>query len=74
MSILEKDLEPKDTLSKLTTVLDENEEEEIKAQSTRKERCDKLFEILRRKGPNALKPFVEALKKETGAPSWVVFN
>ena len=63
MSILEKDLEPKDTLSKLTTVLDENEEEEIKAQSTRKERCDKLFEILPRKGPNAFKSFVEALKK-----------
>ena len=28
-SILEKDLEPKDVLSKLTTVLDQNDEDEI---------------------------------------------
>ena len=61
-SILEKDLEPKGILSELTTVLDQNEEDQIKAQSTRIERCDKLFEILPRKGPKAFEVFVEALK------------
>ena len=62
-SNLEEDLEPKSILSKLTTVLDENEEEQIRSLSTRKERCGKLFEILPRKGPHAFKAFVEALKK-----------
>ena len=37
---------------------------EIKAQSTRQGRCEQLLEILPRKGPNAFKVFVEALKKE----------
>jgi len=30
-----------------------NDDEEIKAQSTRQRRCEKLLEILPRKGPNA---------------------
>ena len=64
-SILEKDLEPKDVLSKLTTVLDQNDEGEIKVQSTRMERCDKLFDVLPRKGPKAFKEFVEALKNQS---------
>ena len=64
-SILEKDLEPKGVLSELTTVLDQNEEEQISVQPTRKEKCDKLFEILPRKGPKAFEVFVEALKKQS---------
>ena len=64
-SILEKDLEPKDILSELTTVLNQHEEDAIKVQSTRMERCDKLFDILPRKGPKAFKVFIEALKNQT---------
>ena len=56
-------LEPKNILPKLVLVLQEKDEEEIKAQSTRQERCDKLLEILLRIGPTAFEVFVEALKQ-----------
>ena len=59
-----KDLEPNNILPDLGRVLTVNDDEEIKAQSTRQRRCEKLLEILPRKGPNAFKVFVEALKKE----------
>ncbi|XP_015780161.1 PREDICTED: uncharacterized protein LOC107358047 [Acropora digitifera] len=59
-----KDLEPNDILPDLGRVLTVNDDDEIKAQSTRQRRCEKLLEILPRKGPNAFKVFVEALKKE----------
>ena len=58
------DLEPNHILRNLVRVLNETDEEEIRGQSTRRERCEKLLEILPRKGPNAFKVFVEALKKE----------
>ena len=58
------DLEPNDTLPHLSSVLTPKDEAEIKAQSTRQGRCEKLLEILPRKGPNAFKVFVQALKKE----------
>lgn len=61
---LEKDLEPKNILSKLTTVLNKNEEDQIRKQSERMERCQKLLEILPRKGPTAFKVFVVALRQE----------
>ena len=51
-------------LQKLVTVLIETDEKEIKAQSTVQERCDKLLEMLPRKGPEDFKVFVEALKEE----------
>ena len=57
-------LEPKNILPKLVLVLQEKDEEEIKAQSTRQERCDKLLEILRIRGKNAFNVFVNALVKE----------
>ena len=63
-SNIRDNLEPKNILSKLVTVLIETDEEEIKVQSIRQERCDKLLEILPRKGPKAFKAFVEALKEE----------
>ena len=63
-SNIRDDLEPKNVLPKLVTVLTETEEEEIKAQSTRHKRCDKLLEILPRKGENAFEVFVKALKKD----------
>ena len=58
------DLEPNDTLPHLSSVLTPKDDAEIKAQSTRQGRCEKLLEILPRKGPNAFKVFVEALKEE----------
>ena len=59
-----KDLEPNNILPNLVTVLTEKDEVEIREQSTRQERCDKLLKILPRKGENAFEVFVEALKKE----------
>ena len=58
------DLEPENILPNLVEILDDTDEGEIKAQSTREKKCDKLLEILRRKGPNAFEAFVEALKKK----------
>ena len=63
-SNIRDELEPKNLLPKLVTVLSETDEEEIKVQSTRQERCDKLLEILPRRGENAFEVFVEALKEE----------
>ena len=62
--IIEKNLEPNNILSKLVTILTETDEEEIKAHLTTKGRCEKLLQIISRKGPNAFKVFVEALKEE----------
>ena len=59
-----KDLEPNHILSDLGSVLTAKDDAEIKAQSTRQGRCEQLLEIIPRKGPNAFKVFVEALKKE----------
>ena len=63
-SNIRENLEPKEILSKLVTVLNETDEEEIRAQSTRQERCDKLLEILPRRGKNAFNVFVNALDTE----------
>ena len=63
-SNIRDDLEPTNLLPKLVTVLAETDEEVIKAQSTKQERCDRLFEILPRRGENAFEVFVEALKEE----------
>ena len=59
-----KDLEPNNILPDLVSVLTVKDDTEIKAQSTRQGRCEQLLEILPRKGPNAFKAFVEALKEE----------
>ncbi|XP_074622565.1 uncharacterized protein LOC141880875 [Acropora palmata] len=58
------DLEPENILAKLVEILSDTDEGEIKAETTREKKCDKLLEILPRKGPNAFKVFVEALKGE----------
>jgi len=55
------DLEPENILAKLVEILSDTDEGEIKAETTREKKCDKLLEILPRKGPNASKVFVEAL-------------
>ena len=57
-------LEPKNILSKFVAVLKETDEEEIRKQSTRQERCDKLLNILLKRGENAFDVFVNALEEE----------
>ena len=69
-SSIRDNLEPKNILPKLVTVLIETDEEEIKAQSTRQERCDKLLEILPTRGKNAFNVFANALVKEAPHLAW----
>ena len=64
LSNIRMDLEPENILPNLVEILTEKDEEKIKAQSTRQERCDKLLDILLRKGRKAFTVFVEALKGE----------
>ena len=64
-SNIRENLEPNNILPNLVKVLIETDEEQIKAQSTRQERCDKLLEILRRSGPDAFDAFVNALGKDS---------
>ena len=63
-SNIRDNLEPNNILPKLVLVLTETDEEEIREQSTRQERCDKLLYILRTRGENAFNVFVNALVKE----------
>ena len=64
-SSIRDNLEPKNILPKLVTVLKETDYEEIgREQYTRQERCDKLLDILLRRGENAFNVFVNALDKE----------
>ncbi|XP_044179726.1 E3 ubiquitin-protein ligase Ufd4-like [Acropora millepora] len=63
-SSIRDNLEPKNILPRLVTVLIETDEQEIKAQSTKQERCDKLLEILPTRGKNAFNVFANALVKE----------
>ena len=63
-SSIRMDLEPENILANLVEILNDTDEGEIKAQPTREKRCDKLLDILPRKGPNAFIVFVEALKRE----------
>ena len=58
------ELEPNNILPYLGSVLTAKDDADIKAQSTRQGSCEKLLEILPRKGPSAFKVFVVALKKE----------
>ena len=57
-------VEPKNILSKFVTVLTETDKEEIRKQSTKQERCDKLLRILIRRGENAFDAFVNSLDEE----------
>ncbi|RMX39173.1 hypothetical protein pdam_00013530 [Pocillopora damicornis] len=59
-----KDLEPKNLLPELTSVVNVTDAREVLEKSTRNERVDKLVtEILPRRGNNAFNVFVEGLKK-----------
>lgn len=62
-AFLIKNMEPMKLLKHLSTTLDETDDEQIKAQSTRGERSEKLLDILLRKGQNAFDEFVKALRE-----------
>lgn len=62
-ALLIKNMEPLKLLKYLGSTLDETDDEEIKAQPTRGKACEKLLEILPRKGQNAFDEFVNALKE-----------
>lgn len=60
---IRRDLEPERLLPYLVgKCLNEIDEQEIRNKSTREERCDQLLGMLTRRGPNAFRDFVEALK------------
>ena len=63
-SNIRMDLEPENILPNLVKILNQTDEGEIRAQSIREKRCDKLLEILPRKGREAFTVFVEALQGE----------
>ena len=63
-SNIRDNLEPNNILPRLDLVLRETDEEEIREQSTRQERCDKLLYILPTRGENAFNVFVNALVQE----------
>lgn len=59
---LRRDLEPKKILPYLVTILDPDDEQQIKNQPIREDQVDKLLDILPRRGPQAFRCFVEALE------------
>ena len=63
-SNIRDNLEPNNILPKLVLVLRETDEEKIREQSTRQERCDKLLYILPTRGEKAFNVFVNALVEE----------
>ena len=58
------DLEPMNILPKFVTALRETDKEQIRKQSTKQERCDKLLRILLKRGENAFDELVNALNEE----------
>ena len=62
-SKLRDDLELKKLLPYLVDVLDQEDEQEVKAGTTRRNMIDNLLEILPMKGPAAFDEFVKALQK-----------
>ena len=61
-SELRRDLEPKKLFPYMVNVLDESDEQEIKAKETREEQVDKMLEILPRRGPQAFESFARAVE------------
>ncbi|XP_068752764.1 uncharacterized protein PF3D7_1120000-like isoform X2 [Montipora capricornis] len=63
--IIRRDLEPDRVVRHLTTILSEEDIEEIKQLpvDSRLRKADRLLDMLPRRGPNAFKAFIEALRK-----------
>ena len=62
-SNLLRDLQVMKLLPRLHSVLDTDDEEEVKAEPTRGEKVDKLLNILPKKGPKAFDVFVKGLQE-----------
>lgn len=64
-AILRRDLEPDRLLPHLTTILSEEDIEEIKQlpEDARSRKADKLLDMLPRRGPHAFDAFIDALRK-----------
>ena len=60
---LAMDMEPRQLIFYLADVLTPTDEEEIKAMATRWGQCEKLLDILPRRGEKAFDSFVKALKE-----------
>ena len=60
---LARDMEPRQLIHHMADVLTPIDEEEIKAIATRWGQCEKLLDILPRRGEKAFDSFVKALKK-----------
>lgn len=60
---LARDMEPRQLIHHMADVLTPIDEEEIKAVVTRWEQCEKLLDILPRRGEKAFDSFVKALKE-----------
>lgn len=60
---LARDMEPRQLILYMADVLTPIDEEEIKAVPTRWAQCEKLLDILPRRGDKAFDSFVNALKK-----------
>ena len=58
-----RDLEVMKLLPKLHSVLDTEDEEEVKAEGARRQKVDKLLNILPKKGPEAFHVFVKGLQE-----------
>lgn len=64
---LARDMEPRQLIHHMADVLTPTDEEEIKAIATRWGQCEKLLDVLPRRGEEAFDSFVKALK-EVGQP------
>ena len=60
---LRRDLEVMKLLPKLHSVLDTDDEEEVKTEAARRKQVDKLLNILPKKGPEAFHVFVKGLQE-----------
>ncbi|KAJ7318638.1 hypothetical protein OS493_037701 [Desmophyllum pertusum] len=60
---LRKNLEIVELLPQLGDVLGQADQEKVQAEATRREKIDKLLDIIPRKGPEAFDNFLKALQK-----------
>ena len=60
---LRKDLDIVELLPHLVDVLGQADQEKVQAEATRREKIDKLLDIMPRKGPEAFDNFLKALQK-----------
>ena len=58
-----KDLEPVKVLNDLAQIFDEDDRDEVKAETTRKDQVETLLDMLPRKGPTVFEEFLRALNK-----------